>query len=444
MIPSSPIEMPSIPEASTGGAAKSAPVNPNDPSATSRRLSAKDRVSAEPSPAIISSSSHVTVHVLARRFLGPMPENVTNSTEVEEKRRLVRDMRRKALSKVLGGTDEAGMQGTLGTGTERRGVSKVVHRIRVRRKDRHGNEVEQDVEFEGSDEDNNSEVGLAGKLTGRSSKNKKKRKDVWTGESFEIGQEFHVPEGVGANGQVHRDEDLDDGTGDREDAVSNRSTLSRPANSRKTTGETFVTARTDFNDSASMIVNLETEGDHSGPTIDQPLPSGASSIAPGMHKNRDSQGSSIQPLISAGPDDEDDQEQRDQVTPVKKAPGLRNRFRSVVKQSPGGSTELNSIASPEIARKAKTEPRLRSKSVQFRPNPVTQGQGGREPPRRGNKQPVDPSEVLERQGDAVAGTSAGAAEETAEEAEEEETPTVGQVIMRGEHEPSRTTERRMC
>lgn len=123
-------------------------------------------------------------------------------------------------------------------------------------------------------------------------------------------------------------------------------------------------------------------------------------------------------------------EQRDMVTPVKKPPGFKNRFKSAVKQSPGGSTELSSIASPDIARKAKTEPRGRSKSVQFHVNPVTTGGGVREPPRRGNKQPADPSEVLEREGSAVVGTSAGAVEATAEE-EAAEVPMPGSVIMRG-------------
>jgi hypothetical protein len=135
--------------------------------------------------------------------------------------------------------------------------------------------------------------------------------------------------------------------------------------------------------------------------------------------------------MDADNDHEDDDERRDIVTPVKKAPGLRNRFRSAVKHSPGGSTELNSIASPNVSRKAQTEPRARSKSVQFNADPVTQGGGDREPPRRGNKLAVDPNEVLEREGHAVAGTSAGAVEEMAEE-DEEEPPTVGQIIMRGQ------------
>jgi hypothetical protein len=118
------------------------------------------------------------------------------------------------------------------------------------------------------------------------------------------------------------------------------------------------------------------------------------------------------------------------ATPVKKPPGFKNRFKSAVKQSPGGSTELRSIASPEAGRRAQTEPRHRSKSVQFHVNPVTQGGGDREPPRKGNKQPADPSEVLEREGDAVAGTSAGAVEATVEE-DAAEVPMAGSVIMRG-------------
>lgn len=425
--------MPSIPEPSTGGAANSTPTNPNQPESSGRQHSMKDMVSAEPSPAIISSSSNVTVHVLARRFLGPMPENVINSSEVEEKRRIIRDMRRTAMSKVLGNQHGENLEGTFGTGSERRGMRKVVHRIRVRRKDKHGHEVEEDIELDGSDEDENA-GGLIDKLPGRKKNEwKKKRKDVWTGESFDIGQEFVIPEGRQPNGDSASS--VDGGITDHrssDDDESARSAASRPTTSRKTTGETFVTARTEFTDSTSMIVNLDPEPDRSGPAVNHPLPSGSSSIAGPGHKNRDSQGSSIQPLISNQGPDEDEDELRDHVTPVKKAPGLRNRFRSAVKQTPGGSTELNSIASPSVDRRAKTEPRLRSKSVQFNADPVTQGLGGREPPRRGNKQPADPSEVLEREGEAVAGTSAGAVEEAADE-DDEEPPTVGQVIMRGEH-----------
>jgi hypothetical protein len=139
-----------------------------------------------------------------------------------------------------------------------------------------------------------------------------------------------------------------------------------------------------------------------------------------------------QDISSTCQHDDESNERRDLVTPVKKAPGFKNRFRSAVKQSPGGSTELNSIASPSIAKRAMTEPRARSKSVQFNANPVTHNGGGREPPRRGNKQPADPSEVLEREGSAVVGTSAGAVEETVEDEANDDPTRVGSVIMRGE------------
>lgn len=382
-----------------------------------------------------------------------MPENVINSADVEEKRRLIRDMKNKALGKIIGDTNGESSRGGFGTVDGRKGVARVVHRIRVRRKNRNGDEVEEDVELDGDDDDEDQDTGGLFKQ-----KQKQKRKDVWVGDSFDVGQEFLVPENEHGNDNAHSDSNGDgvsernpgegsDGR-DRIDSVSVKSTAStsasgsRPGASRKTTQETFVTARTEqtasINDSSSMIVNLDTERDPPAPLTDAPMPSGSSSFSAPARNNRGSQGSSVQPLISReGPDpagEEEDEagEGRDVMTPVKKAPGLRNRFRSVVKQSPGGSTELNSIASPA---KAKTEPpRPRSKSVQFHPDPVTQGGGGREPMRRGNKRPADPTDVLERQGDAVAGTSAEAAEHTAQEiAEEEEEGTslrVGQVIMR--------------
>jgi hypothetical protein len=358
-----------------------------------------------------------------------MPENIAHSADVQEKQRKVRDMRRKAVGKILGRPGADVMEGSFGTTDDRRGVSKVVHRIRVRRRNKHGDMVEEDVELEeGSDE----ESGRFSKLKG---KKKQKRKDVWVGDSFDIGQEFAVPagsnrhegDGPTANGIDH----------DEESGPGGDEATSRPAPSRATTQETFVTARTHGsqpNDSASMIANLDQDLDDSSPSLgrDDFAAERASTLSLPVHP-RNSQGSSIQPLISNEPREyhrNEESEQRDMMTPVKKAPGFKNRFKSAVKQSPGGSTELRSIASPEVGKRAMTEPRVRSKSVQFRVNPVTQGGGDREPPRRGNKQPADPTEVLEREGSAVVGTSAGAVEETIEDATDNG-PFAGDMIMRG-------------
>jgi len=403
---------------------QTAPPNPNLPNDSQR--SANDRVSTEPSPAIISSSSNVTVHILSRRFLGPMPENIAHSADVQEKQRKIRDMRRKAVGKILGRPGDGVIEGSFGTTDNRKGVSKVVHRIRVRRRNKHGEEVEEDVEFE---EDSDEESGRFSKLKG---KKKQKRKDVWVGESFDIGQEFAVPAG--------RDRHEGDGptaNGIDPSVKSGDDEPNRPAPSRATTQETFVTARTQIsqpNDSSSMLANLDQDLDDSSPPLgrDDFAAERASTLSLPVHP-RNSQGSSIQPLFSNEPHHyttDETSEGRDMVTPVKKPPGFKNRFKSAVKQSPGGSTELRSIASPEAGRRALTEPRHRSKSVQFHVNPVTQGGGDREPPRKGNKQPADPSEVLEREGDAVAGTSAGAVEATVEE-DAAEVPMAGSVIMRG-------------
>jgi len=402
---------------------QSDPADPNHPNDS--EPSTKAQISIEPSPAIISSSSNVTAHILSRRFLGPMPENIAHSSEVQEKERKIRDMRRKAIGKILGRPGEDTIHGSFGTTDDRRGVSKVVHRIRVRRRNKHGEEVEEDVELE---DDSDEESGRFSKFKG---KKKQKRKDVWIGESFDIGQEFDIPAG--------RDRHEGDGpTANGIDEEASTNGTNRPAPSRGTTQDTFVTARTHPNDSSSMIANLDQDMDDSSPPLgrDDLAAERASTLS--LPANiRDSQGSSIQPLISNEPQqldqhDDESNERRDLVTPVKKAPGFKNRFRSAVKQSPGGSTELNSIASPSIAKRAMTEPRARSKSVQFNANPVTHNEGGREPPRRGNKQPADPSEVLEREGSAVVGTSAGAVEETVEDEANDDPTRVGSVIMRGE------------
>jgi hypothetical protein len=362
-----------------------------------------------------------------------MPENIAHSADVQEKQRKIRDMRRKAVGKILGRPGADVIEGSFGTTDDRRGVSKVVHRIRVRRRNKHGEEVEEDVEFE---EHSDEESGRFSKLKG---KKKQGRKDVWVGESFDIGQEFAVPagrdrhegDGPTANGIDHEDASVKGGDDEP----------NRPAPSRATTQETFVTARTQVshaNDSSSMLANLDQDLDDSSPPLgrDDFAAERASTLSLPVHP-RNSQGSSIQPLISNEPHrytTDETNEGRDMVTPVKKPPGFKNRFKSAVKQSPGGSTELRSIASPEAGRRALTEPRHRSKSVQFHVNPVTQGGGDREPPRKGNKQPADPIEVLEREGDAVAGTSAGAVEATVEE-DAAEVPMAGSVIMRGKSAP---------
>jgi hypothetical protein len=356
-----------------------------------------------------------------------MPENIANSDDVEKKRRKFRELRHKAEKKILGRPDV--ISGSFGTTDERTGLSKMVHRIKVTGRNQDGRETEEIVELPMEDSGEEEGHGKFGKLKG---KKKQKRKDVWVGESFDIGQEFSVPVGT----ERHEGDGPTANGLDRQSSPL-ESTKERPATSRATTQETFITARTHPNDSSSIIANLDRDMT-SSPVLGREdfAPERSSTISLPLNL-RNSQGSSIQPLISHEPmsirrDHRHDDESKDQVTPVKKAPGFKNRFKSSVKQSPGGSTELSSIASPAVAKRADTVPlRARSKSVQFNANPVTQDGGGREPPRRGNKQPADPSEVLERQGSAVAGTSAGAVEDAVEEEEEEEPIQAGSVIMRG-------------
>jgi hypothetical protein len=58
------------------------------------------------------------------------------------------------------------------------------------------------------------------------------------------------------------------------------------------------------------------------------------------------------------------------------------------------------------------------------------------PTTQGNKAPAKPGDVLSREGEDAAGTSAGAVEEAMEEADadDEEAILPGQVVMKGESE----------
>lgn len=167
-----------------------------------------------PAAAVIDTSSHADVHVLPRRFLGPMPQNVVNSEGTLRRRQRMHDTRRKAMRKLLGTTDEDELLG-IDEGVDERGVPgrrrKAVHRFRVRYRNLTDDMLrEQDVDVNESDSpsDTSSDDEERGgflwgggkqkspKKGGKKDKKKKKlHKDVWIGGSFDIGREFKTVAG---------------------------------------------------------------------------------------------------------------------------------------------------------------------------------------------------------------------------------------------------------
>jgi hypothetical protein len=82
----------------------------------------------------------------------------------------------------------------------------------------------------------------------------------------------------------------------------------------------------------------------------------------------------------------------------------------------------------------RNKPAAKPKTVQF-PVDLEEHTADGEPPRKGNKAPAHPKEVLGRTGEEAEGTSHHAAEQAINEEEEEEDDEVllpGDVIMRGE------------
>ncbi|OCF45974.1 hypothetical protein I317_00062 [Kwoniella heveanensis CBS 569] len=278
--------MPSVPQpTSTTRAKHYTPPNPNLPHDTFAQhpvSSSSTAPTPNPAPAVTQSASHVGagVHLPPRRFLGGIPENIVNSTEVDEKRRRFRDLRRKAIDHLPlpihpregDGADGGGSMSDFGVGGRHEGSSRAggvirgaARKISVIKRGLHGEQVREELDLDqdnsSSSEDDEHQQQSKGK---RRKKKKKKRKDVWIGESFDIGREF-----FGCTENEGDEYQQDDRTQDRrkdlpkDQSVSSAGTYQshpgprRPAVSTRTTQDTFVTARTEFSS------RTETKGDRS-------------------------------------------------------------------------------------------------------------------------------------------------------------------------------------
>ncbi|WVR06432.1 hypothetical protein IAU60_003463 [Kwoniella sp. DSM 27419] len=428
----------------------------------------------QPAPGVRAAASHIETHFMPRRFLGQIPENVAHSDEVEDRRARLSEIRRMAVHRILHPAGEAGdgPSGGLATfagGEDEAGrLRSAARRFKVIRRGARGEDIKEDLDLD-------YDQGARGKR----GRKKSQRKDVWLGESFDIGREFL---GTGVDRDSH--EDSVDEQGEEEgnavgESTGSTSNLKRPPVSSRTTQETFVTARTEFSNPAGgsrstlSLRDAEAEGYELGlHTQLEPMPS---MNRPSTSFDRDlpshirvSQSSSLQPLMVSSVDEMPRDGQLDPASSLSPAPGSDtprgklksargiSRLRSALRPAKGNLKSSHSAhgAVEGDRHEAQSSPLAtrgqKPKTVQFPVNPVQAGTrlpaGAHQPgragvdlrPRRGNKAPVDPMDVLNREGDQAAGTSAGAVEEALDEREavgdeddtwvEDKRP--GEVIMR--------------
>ncbi|KAK4686458.1 hypothetical protein P7C73_g3664, partial [Tremellales sp. Uapishka_1] len=403
--------MPAIPQDPAAVTAPPAETpKPTIPNTAEVSTSTVPPVTPQPSPAVRASRSHVEVHILRRRFLGPMPEKVINSEEVVEKERRFRKLRRHALKHVMSSGDAEGEE-------HRRRRRDFIRKIR-----RHGRDDDSDF---GDDDDRWSK--RKGKKTG---------KDVWVGESFDIGQEFFMEDSNGGSSREDNGELDGEGNGDPHGcqaadlSYEESSTPKRPANESRATQETFVTARTRLSGpSTSTLSGHQPQGY----TVDDGAPRDPEdeSVASLSRKTRNSESSSTQHLVPADTASGDAPESSKAVKSLRRtSSGIGKKLKSAIrKQHPA------SVAVSEPLTNGNHVERSRSKTVQFPMDPVQDTETeGEARPRKGNKQPVNPEDVLAREGDDAAGTSAGAVEDMMEDEQEEDDEgdiLPGDVIMRG-------------
>jgi hypothetical protein len=429
------------------------PPNPNHPDHVGSHID-KVSVTHQPSPAITSSLSHVETHVLPRRFLGPMPEVVVNSAEIIEKRHALKRLQRQALKRLHKGRTEAedGRQGLSKLQHGKRAVGKVSDRLRGKGD---GGDLDMGSDSDSSETGGGSDGERWDPLYRDGKKKRKKRKNVWIGESFDIGREFLSPEEEEEENDNR--ETVDAIRRQREEweeearAESSTATAHRPALSAHTTQETFVTARTrtsSFTNASTSTLHVhQTLPPPDGYPIDAPYPVSSIASAPSMlavsgnSPNRYSTSSSIMPLngdFGGQPAESSHAAQLRESTAGSNTTSakIKQRLRSAIRKPTSPVSARFDLAVDHNGASAIRPVNTKSKTVQF-PLDLEEhevGDGEERRPRRGNKKPADPEDVLAREGDEVEGTSAGAVEATMadEDDDEDGVPLPGDVLMRGE------------
>ena len=449
--------MPAVPAAPAGPSPKASKVPPlqglsgtaglSRSSGSSRSL---QHVSHQPAPGIVLTSSETT-HVLDRRFIGPMPEHILNSDELQGKRRRFQALRRSAVDKFV---DAGKMDGITmvegfrvgGTSNNKGRMGKAVRIVRVRRRNKQGKEVEQDVEVDsdegGSDDWSDDDItsswwsgGTAGKK-GKGKKKRKKRSDVWIGESFDIGREFKEPrhpaetsqsvnngqsfnagpsqtrkDGLtgpsGPNGHMSTEEESpstkpsSQHEEDEEELVSpvRPAPTTRPSTASKSTQDSFVTARTDQSwvSAASSTHDLPASDGHLlalngsdpkpalSPTGSLLSPADVDSKSPKRHSGS----SSTQPLLDGVPPRDNQSKGKAKAIPNDISPTLQKKLRSAMRKSSRTlhATSTRAALSQIENRNDALKPNgpggiSKSKSVQFPLDPVDHLANGTSEPLR--------------------------------------------------------------
>ncbi|WRT67825.1 uncharacterized protein IL334_004799 [Kwoniella shivajii] len=439
----------------------------------------------QPSPKVISSSSHIDKHFLPRRFLGAIPEKIVNSDETIENRKKFHQLRKNAISHLplLGHTHSedsfSHFGNDNGNGNERDDVGLIreaAKRIKIRKRGKTDRVMDLDLDLDVGTPEERQGQGR-GKIKGGIGKGK----DSWIGESFDIGREF-------LGSVIHEHEDADEEIqppssssihqGDNQvvneakgkggaGGGQSESVPSRPAVSTRTTQETFVTARTGFSSSRgegassskSTLDLNDTSTSAEGYQLTPQASLNGLSSSPGtitITNIRDSTSSSTQPLVPPSIKHRS-QDSSDTVKAIvtqnKSSNGLSTRLKSALRKSSSKpenelystqsaiyATSSNNQLSQQKQKQKQKDKQNKSKSVQFPIDPIqgpssmkkVLGDDLNDHTTKGDKAPVDPAEVLERSGDEVAGTSHEAVEEALEEEEEdwEEVRKPGEVILR--------------
>ncbi|OXM79382.1 spore wall assembly-related protein [Cryptococcus neoformans Bt63] len=370
----------------------------------------------KPSPAIVKQippprpPADPSLHVLPRRFLGPIPEKVLNSSHLQEKRRHFYDLRRRAAYKVrhelIGRKDS--LSGLEEDDADEGIIRRAALKIRVpglgRDEDREENL--------GPESDHESETYGPQTTVG---------KEVWFGESFDIGREF-VSEGFDNDEPsflatrdrqaVRRSGSVDRNRTQKYTQHQRHLAPHRPSNATRSTEETFFTARSRNSEESSID--------------DCPTP-----VLEHTPDTQLSPSSSVQPLIRSTKNHADQRPPQWTGPNTKKGKGpadqsvssstfavpqkLKSAFRHA-SESPVGAVEL-----PGIDKSRATDLPQRAKSVQFPMDPThpLASETGKMKV-RGRNIPVDPNTVLSRAGEEAQGTSSGAAADAM--AEEEDKP----------------------
>lgn len=408
--------MPSVPLQSTSTQPRQTrPANPNVPPTadTAAHVSTKSP-SHQPSPAVIDTASHKALHVLPRRFLGPLPPSLETSSEVRAKRSRLHRARAEALHRIHGAVEVAhrnrSSNGAL-EGPDEGRIRGGLNKIRIRKRGTFGHDVEEEIDFDM--DDMTSEHNTWGR------KHKGKGKAAWIGESFDIGREFIAPTRIVSTNQEEINEEEYNGN-----AIAGPSSpLQRPKMTPRSTQETFVTARTQLSSVSGSSRTAQPTWDARSTGADE---SSYHTTTERVNTRR-SNSSSTQPLLSenghAGGQVEDNRGSLGSA-------GLK-RLKSAIRR-PSNSHTTPAGPSSTVPMRSKVNP-SRSKSVSF-PVELVHTVDGEARLSQGNKPPADPDDVLAREGQEAEGTSAGAQEAALNEDlwDDEEVVEPGDVILRGD------------